>query len=390
MLWDVWDRRMSLFGDDDIIEDLPERTAVQGEGLLPPRRMAFCLGHEIQEKLFLDLHAKNAVPHAMIFSGPEGIGKATMAFRLARFLLKTGKGDDNQDSLFGDAAPAAAPETLDVAPDDPVFSRVASGGHADLLYIERAFDEKKGRHKGALDVETLRKIEPFLRKTASEGGWRIVIIDDADTMNRSAQNAILKILEEPPANVLMILIAHRAGRLIPTIHSRARKIDFAPLSVAVMEDLLERQGLRFSPEELETLEALSAGSAGAALRTVQDGGLDTLAQIFGFLAYMPEWNWVKIHGLADTLSSSGQDKAYRLFADLFQWTFRQVLFAKARGHERLPPYMKAAGLEGFLKKSSLERLVGICDDLKVHFERADFSNLDRKEAVRGAFGVISG
>jgi DNA polymerase-3 subunit delta' len=208
-------------------------------------------------------------------------------------------------------------------------------------------------------------------------------------MNLSAQNAILKILEEPPAKVLIILIAHKAGNLIPTIHSRCRKIDFSPLSSEVMEELLRRHGFTFSQEELETLSALSAGSIGQALRFAEEDGLETLFQIYKYLAYMPQWDWVKIHKLSETLSPPSQDKAYKMFAMLFQWVFRQVLFAKARGHNSLPSYLKKSGLETYLQKSSLENLVKTCDALQTHFARTEFSNLDRREAVRGAFALLS-
>lgn len=384
---------MSLFEDDPYEEALDDGLVVSDvlnePGLLPPRESSFCLGHVAQERFFLDLFDGGSLPHAMIFSGAEGIGKATMAFRFARFLFKYGKDELADAGLFGDAAPVLLPETLDVAVDDPVFRRVASGGHADLLYVQRAVDEKKGRVRAALDVESVRKIEQFLRKTASEGGWRVVIVDDADTMNRSAQNAILKILEEPPAKVLIVLIAHRAGRLIPTIHSRCRKIDFSILSGEVMEELLGRKGLSFTPDEMDIILTFSGGSIGQALAFVEDGGLETLDTILQMLVYMPQWDRVKIHELGEVLSAPGQDKEYRMFSKLLQWVFRQVLFAKARGLNALPPCLGSGGLEGFLRKSSLEKLVGLCDSLKTHFETAEFSNLDRREAIRGAFVVLN-
>ena len=116
--------------------------------------------------------------------------------------------DTAQDSLFGGGDDLAAPATtLDIPTDDPVFAKVASGGHPDLLVVERQTDPKTGQIKSNLDVQTARKVVPFLRMTSSDGGWRIVIVDDADLMNRNAQNALLKILEEPPQNTLLILVA---------------------------------------------------------------------------------------------------------------------------------------------------------------------------------------
>ena len=200
---------MSLFGDEELlVEDDPAPVVEHHdpEKLNDPQSMSFCLGHEAQEKLFLDLFEQNAMPHAMIFSGSKGIGKSTMAFRLARFLFKYGHKNQEEESLFGGEELGQNFTSLDIPDHDPVFSRVASGGHADFLHIRRHYDATKGKLDATLKVEALRTIEPFLRKTSSDGGWRVVIVDDADTMNRNAQNAILKILEEPPQNVLIILI----------------------------------------------------------------------------------------------------------------------------------------------------------------------------------------
>lgn len=387
---------MSLFGDEDIVYD-DEReddydssqSVVESQKLQEPKAMTFCLGHEEQENLFIDLFQKNSLPHAMIFSGNQGIGKTTMAFRLARFLLKNGKVEDNQDSLFGGEDIQPDISSLDVAADDPVFARIVSGGHADLLHIHRAFDTAKGKQDATLKVDALRKIEPFLRKTASEGGWRIVLVEDADTMNRSAQNAILKILEEPPANVLIMLVAHRPGMLIPTIRSRARVINFDPLSQDNMKDLLSRQGHYLSIEDMTTLSSLSEGSIGQALRYVEEGGLQTLSQILEYLETAPNWNWARLHELSSSLSSPAQDKEYRMFVDLMQWVFTQMLRTKARGGTDLPPALKGAGVSYFMVETPLERLITISDNLKKHFERVDFSNLDRRDAIRSCFLVIS-
>ncbi|MGH1403286.1 MAG: DNA polymerase III subunit delta' [Alphaproteobacteria bacterium] len=385
---------MSLFGDDDVIYDDGFDEADENGASVPalsaPQSMPFCLGHGGQERFFLDLFAKDALPHAMIFSGLEGIGKTTMAFRLARFLLRHGKVDDAQDALFGDTAlPKDSFVSLSVGEDDPVFSRIASGGHADLLHIARAYDATKNKYDAMLKVEALRKIEPFLRKTSSEGGWRIVIVEDADRMNRNAQNAILKILEEPPSNVLIILIAHRIGALIPTILSRSRVVDFSSLSKEDIKDLLARQGQILPAQEMDTLYDLSGGSVGQALSYVEGGGLEMLSTILDHLNDMPSWKWARIHELSSTLSNTSQDKEYRLFAKLLPWVFRRILFFKARGEASLPSYLNNPSLTRFFNETPLERMIEIADNLKQHFDRVDFSNLDRRDAVRGGFLVIS-
>ncbi len=395
---------MDLFGDsqEDVIYDGDDPADVGSvdirnpeECLCEPASMSICLGHEMQEALFIDLFKKNSVPHAMIFSGLKGIGKTTMAFRLARFLLKHGKAgyDDNQDGLFGEEADALPQEinSLDVDPSDQVFRLIASGGHPDFLNICRRFDKSKGKKDAGLKVDAIRGVAPFLRKTASEGGWRVVIVEDADTMNRNAQNAILKILEEPPANVLIMLIAHRPGLLIPTIHSRSRNIQFTPLSAMVMEALLARkEGISdLSPSDIETLSDLSEGSVGQAIRFVEQDGMGILQKILEHILYATEGKHHKIHEFSASISKPTQDAQYRIFTYVFLWVLRKVLFLKARGHSEVPAYIRNNATDNLLNSFSLEKLIALNDDVKRIFERVDFSNLDRRDAVRSAFLMIS-
>ena len=165
-----------------------------------PRHNPDLLAHHAAEQVLLDAWNSGRLPHAWLIGGIPGIGKATLAFRFARFVLSNG--EEATGGLFGDPPPATS---LYVAPSHPVFTRVASNGHADLLTIERPFDDKKGRLKTDIPVDQVRRIAPFLHLTAAEGGWRVVIVDGADRLNTNGQNAILKILEEPPR-------AHRAAR----------------------------------------------------------------------------------------------------------------------------------------------------------------------------------
>lgn len=367
---------MSLFD-----EDIEAEEGVTQDCLCDPRSMLFCLGHDQQEQLFLNLFHQDVFPHALIFSGLEGIGKTTMAFRLAKFLLK--HGGDKASGLFGDALPESF-TSLDLGADDPVFSRVASGGHADLLHIAREYNSSTNKLDSNLKVDALRKIEPFLRKTASEGGWRIVVVEDADTMNRNAQNAILKILEEPPKKVLIILVAHSTGALIPTIRSRARMINFEPLSQSHIRDLLERQGLDLSAKDIETLSIISKGSIGRALKLMEEDGLETLDTLLDHIGASGQ----KIHALSNSLGAKSHDKQYRVFSFLFTWTFRYLVFLKANGDTNLPLSIHNNYLEAFFKKSSLIKLISLSDNLNNHFERIEFSNLDRSDAIRSAFLMI--
>ncbi|MEM7651379.1 MAG: DNA polymerase III subunit delta' [Pseudomonadota bacterium] len=385
---------MDLFGEEpeEIIEetetDFSDAPVEETQGLVAPRLMSICIGHEKCEADLLERFKSGRMPHGLIFSGLRGIGKATFAYRFARFLLKQRASDPNQSAMFDDAPTEM--NSFDVPSDDPVFRQVAAGGHADLLTVERDYDAAKDIYKDSVAVDAVRKVNPFLRMTASkDGGWRVVIIDDADTMNRSAQNALLKILEEPPANTVLILVCHRLGAMIPTIRSRAHTLSFNPLTEPAFERLLSSNGYDTSPAQLETLYQLSEGSIGVALEHIEQGGLDTLTQILGMLQSYPTWSWPEIHALAEELGRNGRNQSYKAFAELLPWVFSQMIKAKARGQNIASRALHIDAIETLHRQSSLESLLKICENLKSHFERAERSNLDKRQAVLGAFSIIA-
>lgn len=386
---------MDLFGEPDIEEnevdddtDIASDISFDDDAPQTPRTATDLFGHEKTERAFLDAYNAGRMPHGIILSGPKGIGKSTLAYRLAKFLFKQGINDPNQDSLFGDA-PAAA-ETLNVDQAHPAVRLVLSGGHPDLLVAEREYDEGKDRYKASIAVEEIRKVAPFLRKTASQGGWRVVIIDDADTMSRSAQNALLKILEEPPSNTVLILIAHRMGTMVPTIRSRCRVYNMNPLSQSDFSKLLTVRGHSLGGGELETLYALSEGSIGEALRFIERDGLTTLNTILGMLSDYPRWNWPEIHKLGDVLGKAGKDDAYQQFAELLPWVYTQMIRTKARGTSLENGYFKdQQALQALLRQSSLESLLKICENLEDLFATVAKSNLDKRQAVLSAFTLMA-
>ena len=221
-----------------------------------PGGQEWLAGHEAAEATLVAEAAAGRLHHAWLIAGPMGIGKATLAFRFARWLL------------------AGCPGTrLEVAATDPVSRRVAAGTHADLLTIGRSFDEKRQRHRTEIVADDVRPIGDFLRRTAAEGGWRVVILDDADLLNRHAANALLKILEEPPPRAVLVLVSSSPGRLLPTIRSRCRLLRLAPLDPPQMMLALER----LLPEESEAnrglLAELAHGAPGRAVELAREDGL---------------------------------------------------------------------------------------------------------------------
>jgi DNA polymerase-3 subunit delta' len=166
--------------------------------------------------------------------------------------------------LFGDELPAAEPESLAVSEENPAYARLQSGGHAGMKIIEPEYDEQKQAYKAEISVTQARQVGTFLAQTAGEGSWKVIIIDSIDQMNRSASNAILKWLEEPPERSIFILISHNPGILLPTIRSRCRHVGFAPLSKEDFDTILGQFHIMPSEEESGILYHLSGGAPGLA------------------------------------------------------------------------------------------------------------------------------
>jgi DNA polymerase-3 subunit delta' len=363
--------------DEDILFDEAEDASdlvdapVESDEVPTPRLTAKLLGHQDIEKQLLFMLDNHRFPHGLIFSGRAGIGKSVMAYRLARYLYAKAGKEEEGPSLFGDPTPAEPATSLYIPPTDPVFARVASGGNADLLMIERPFDEKTGRFKGSVPVDEIRKIAPFMRKTAStEGGWRIVIVDDADTMTRSSQNSLLKILEEPPEKSLLVLIAHRAGALLPTIYSRCVHIPFAPLSDDVIKGELAG---RCGAEQIPLITHMAEGSLGAAYEYAEPHHADLIAQTIHLFAQGQKFSWNDIQTFADFFGNKGNDDAQRIFRETMLWIGGSLV----RGRP-------IQGFDNFAMLPMARRLK-IYDDLRAHFDRCMLGNLDKRFLIIGAF-----
>lgn len=232
---------------------------------ITPRTNTKLFGHdEVEASLLRDI-ASGKLAHGIILSGRRGIGKATLAYRLARTLLA-----GNPDMEL--------PET------HPVFSRIAAGSHADLLVIEQEYDEKKEELANDIKIEQAREIPKFLAMTAGESAWRVVIIDSVDAMNISSANAILKILEEPPPRTVLLLISHNIGRLLPTIRSRCRLINLQQLCAQDFRQALRHAMPGLDSEEISALSILSGGSVGTAIELHEKGALELYNETLGLAA----------------------------------------------------------------------------------------------------------
>ncbi|MEQ1789145.1 MAG: DNA polymerase III subunit delta' [Rickettsiales bacterium] len=232
---------------------------------ITPRTNTKLFGHEKAEAMLLHEFLVGKLAHGLIFSGARGIGKATLAYRFARFLL-SGRNDMN------------------LPPEDPIFHRIVANSHSDLLVIELTYDHKKEEFANEISVEQSRTIAQTLSLTPAEGQWRVVIIDSANNLNNNSANAILKILEEPPPQTILMLIAHNAGKLLPTIRSRCRIISLKPLSQEDFSCAMRLVEPEIDSQELVELGVISANSVGIALELREQGAITRYNEILELFA----------------------------------------------------------------------------------------------------------
>jgi len=302
-------------GDDDPYEDdegdaRATSSAEPSVRNLHPRFAEKVFGQSVVEQMMLRQWQEDKLPSALMFTGQRGIGKATMAYRLACFLLEKGMRADAVDeapSLFGDALPPVRPTSLNVVRDCQTVRHVLAGSHADLLVLEPEWDDKRGRQKTDISIEQTRRIGEFLSYRPVEAACKLVLIDSVDALNVSSSNSILKWLEEPPHNSMFILISHRPGALLPTIRSRCRMVGFAPLELPVFSSIIQDLGVRGDAEELHDLYALAGGSAGIAMHLHTHGVGEWLQAVQDVLHQAPKFPLREVMAVAEMTGRGGEN-----------------------------------------------------------------------------------
>lgn len=264
---------------------------------LSPRNATELYGHSEAEAVLLHDMAGGRMPHGWIFSGSEGIGKATLAYRFARALL-------------------AGRKSLDMPPEHPVFRRVAAGSHSDLLVVEPIYDPKKDEKSRVISVEQAREIGEFLSLTPGESFWRVVIVDSADALNNNAANAILKTLEEPPPQTALILISHNSGRLLPTIRSRCRMLKLKPLGEQDFTYVMRQIAPGNDSDYVRTLGVLSAFAPGVALTLHQQEAPDLYEKLLAVFTKLPAINSGDVYKLADEVGTGTVHTNWQVFTRL--------------------------------------------------------------------------
>ncbi len=325
--------------------------------MIAPRAQPHFVGHHGAVASLVSAHAANRLHHGWLIGGAPGIGKATLAFRFARHLLAGGHRED-----------MAIPES------DPVFRRVAAGTHPDLFTVERRVNEKTDRMQSEIVIATIQEAAAFMRLTPAEGGWRVVVIDGAEDMNGSAANALLKILEEPPARAILLLLTAAPGRLLPTIRSRCRRLTLGKLTDDEVAGLLAAYAPELDEAARARLTGLAEGSIGLALSLAAEGGLALAELVEEVLAANPAP--ARMQAIADAVARSveGADK-FELFTALLRNRLAQRTRAAARA--AVPP-------------PGLARQVALWQELGTLSAQAVGLSLDKRAALTVAIGKLHG
>ncbi len=342
------------------------------QGFPHPRETPDIVGHQQALAEAASAIRSGRMHHAWLISGPRGIGKATLAYRMARTLLKHG-------------AAMSVPPDLAVATDDPVFHLVKALSHPDLLLLRRPVD-KTGRIQSVLPVDVARKAADFFALSAGEGGWRVCIVDSADDMNISAANALLKILEEPPKNSIFLLISHSPGRLLPTIRSRCRKLMLSPLNDSDLAHVISSHFPELNRDELQLAAKLAEGSPGRALSMVRDGGLDQFREMIGLLMAVPRLDLAGLHALGDRLSRVNAGQSYEtMMQQLTSWLARMIRSGAAGAMPEDRIEGEGALMQRMLDAAPLDQWTEVWENILTLLQRADSVHLGRKQVIISIF-----
>src|SRR3954469_5489428 len=330
-----------------------------------PRQTTELFGHRDAEAALMNAYRSGRIPHAWLIGGPAGIGKATLAYRMARFVLA------HRNPLGSEVERA---ETLWVDPSDPVASRVATGAHGGLLTLERSLNDK-GVLRTVITVDETRETISFFGSTAAAEGWRVCIVDTVDELNANAANALLKVLEEPPRQSLFLLVSHAPARVLPTIQSRCRKLPLRPLAVGeVIGAAAQAAQLPLDDPALAQAAAAAEGSVARALTLLGGDALKLHQRTAALLGALPRVDPRELHALGDALGPSDRAALAAFIDSVDRWVSERLRADDANANANL---------------ARLARLAEVWEKINRAARDTAEYNLERKPLVFSVFGLLA-
>jgi DNA polymerase-3 subunit delta' len=348
-------------------DDLPPDSDAL-DGALHPRANTALFGHEAAEAEFLEAFRQGRMPQAWLIGGREGIGKATFAWRAARFVLA--RPDPRLPAV-------ARAHDLFTSEEEPAARRIVARAHPDVACLRREWDAKTKKHYTEIRVDDVRKTLGMFHHAAGAGGWRVAVVDSADDLNTAGANALLKMIEEPPPRSLFFIIAHRPARVLPTIRSRCRRLTLHPLTAEAAAQAIRAQGEDWADhaqDDLLRAAQRAGGSVGDAMRLLAQGALGMAERTEAELARLPDMNVRRVMALADaSYGRDGQEAFETLLAGVFDWLGRSV---RERAQE-----------PGAVQR--LAPLAQVWEKIAASARETQALNLDRRPLVLSIFSDLS-
>ncbi len=339
------------------------KSADSESSILSPREASALFGHRGAEATLLNAYRGGRIPHAWLIGGGQSIGKATLAYRMAKFVLA------HADPASSDVQNA---KTLAVNPDNPIARQVAAGSHGGLLTLERTLNDK-GVMGTVISVNQARETLPFFGSTAAVEGWRVCIVDTVEELNANAANALLKVLEEPPARALFLLVSHMPARVLATIQSRCRKLPLRPLSVDdVVLAAANAADIDSNDPALRAAAVLAEGSVARALALLGSDALSLHQRTLDLLNALPRVDPRALHSLGDALGLNDR-VSLRTFVDTVdRW---------------LTAHLREPGAQENLPR--LARFAEVWEKINGAAREVESFNLERKPLVFSVFGMLA-
>ncbi len=341
------------------------RKVEQGIAASHPRETTAWFGHRDAELALLDAYRSGRIPHAWLIGGAQGIGKATLAYRMARFVLahRNPRAPEVQHA-----------KSLHVEPTDPVARLVAAGAHGGLLTLERSLNDK-GVMRSVITVDETRETIGFFGSTAAVEGWRVCIVDTVDELNPNAANALLKILEEPPQQSLFLLVSHAPARVLPTIQSRCRKLPLRPLSISdVIAAAAAAANIAIDDPALNEAAEAAEGSVSRALTLLGGDALKLHQRTAALLATLPRVDPRELHALGDALGGSDRVALAAFVDSVERWVSARLRADDVNANANLP---------------RLARLAEVWEKINRAARDTESYNLERKPLVFSVFGMLA-
>jgi DNA polymerase-3 subunit delta' len=303
----------------------------QIEGYPHPKVTETLFGHEVAEQEFLNCYKSGKLHHGWLITGAKGIGKATFAWRMAKFLLSQPIDGNQVNGLFENSSENQT-NGVDKNFDKAITTRILAESEPRLVVIRKSFDEKRKTFRSSIRVDEVRKLKTFFSLSVSDGGGRVAIIDSADDLNINAANALLKTLEEPPKNTVFLLISHSPQNLLPTIKSRCRELRLNNLMESDLVSALGQINLSIPENDSAIYSLLGSGSVGNSIRLLEHDGANLYRTLLSFLNQLPNLNGLELEKFIGTLSGNKNRSRLELFIELLNMVIARISKAGIVGY----------------------------------------------------------